>query len=144
MAANRGRVIRTVYGLLSNYAPLVAKLYNASADSILGSTLQVDQLPVPSLVLALGASDPEQRGEVWVWEIPVEVYAEDVFDAADVLDLIEAACNDYRADAAWSTIALAQVDYRGHAELDAPVAGSGFQKLAAARSVVRVRWAEQP
>lgn len=138
----RGAVIRTIYALLANYPDLVALLYGGT-DGILGSTVEVETLPVPSIVLALGGSNPEQRGETWSWDIPVEAYAEDVFGASDLLDQIEAACNAYRASEPWSAIALAQVDYQGHAELDAPLPGSGFQRLAASRSVIRVRWAAQ-
>lgn len=132
MPSLRRGVIETVYTVLSS-SPHLAGI------EVLGSTAELDSLPVPCVVLTLGGSTPIQHGVEWTWDIGAEVYARDVFEAADVLDALDRTTFEFRQQAEHG-VKLAYMRSTGHEELDAPLPGSGFQKLSAARASISVRW----
>lgn len=104
---SRSKVLKSVQQVLSSYTPLAELLgHKPEAESvaegarIVGDTARLElngHLPI----LILSFSDSEGRApqrEDKSWEIEVFSYSEDIFEAADVVDLVEEACLAYRLD----------------------------------------------
>ena len=104
---SRSAVLKSVQQVLSSYAPLAELLgHKPEAESveeglrIVGDTARLElngHLPI----LILSFSDSEGRApqrEDKSWEVEVFSYSDDIFEAADVVDLVEEACLAYRLD----------------------------------------------
>lgn len=104
--ANRANVLKSVHRMLERYEPLATYLgHVVGATSapdgarVIGDSVHIDQLPLPIVVLGFEGGDAENPArDVSNWGLETLLYTEDIFQAAELLDLIEAACLDYRFD----------------------------------------------
>ena len=104
---SRANVLRSVQQVLSSFQPLAELLgHNAQAESvdegarIIGDTSRLELNGVmPIIILSFSDSQgvaPQREDKSW--EVEVFSYSEDIFEAAEVVDLVEQACLEYRLD----------------------------------------------
>jgi len=141
---NRAAVLRSVHQLLAKHEGLVEVLgHDPDADTveggarILGDDVRLDSLPLPCLVLTFDGGDglSQTRGDL-TWQLAAYLYASTVYEAADVLDELEAAALAYTYD---DTLAqpLSRFRVTGHERLD-PVGPA--QRLLAWRVNLEATW----
>ena len=104
---SRADVLRSVQQVLSSYTPLAELLgHKPEAESvdegarIIGDTSRLELNGVMPIVI-LSFTDSEGRAperEDKSWEVEAFIYSEDIFEAAEVVDLVEQACLEYRLD----------------------------------------------
>lgn len=106
MAGDRAQVLRSVHTMLEGYAPLRTALEHtkgattiAAGARIFGDDIRLESLPLPCLVLSFDGGEPiTQVQGLTTWQLSAYLYASTVYEAADVLDQVEALANDYSYD----------------------------------------------
>jgi hypothetical protein len=104
----RANVLRSVYKVLESYEPLSNFLGHVPGAAtvqagarIVGDSVRLEMLPLPIVILGFDSGDAlATQRETPEWNLETLIYTDDVFEAAELLDLIEAACVEYRYDAA--------------------------------------------
>lgn len=98
----RANVLRSVYKILEGSTPLVTELGHtvgaisvAAGARIVGNSVRLEELPLPILILDFDSGNPGTSYDEKTWDAFIDIAANDVFQAAELLDLIEAAANDY-------------------------------------------------
>lgn len=118
MARVQAAALRQFYAALEAHAPLVALTGHVpgarsleDGAAIIGDSVRLRPHPVPSVVLGLGAKNQGGKGSNQEgfrdWEISLLVWAEDVFQAADILEELEEFC----AAARWPAGPLRQCQW---------------------------------
>lgn len=103
MARVQAAALRQFYAALEAHAPLVALTGHVpgarsleDGAAIIGDSVRLRPHPVPSVVLGLGAKNQGGKGSNQEgfrdWEISLLVWAEDVFQAAEIAEEIENFC----------------------------------------------------
>jgi hypothetical protein len=100
---DRANVLRSVARVLEANPDLVmalkhtvgAKTLSAGAR-IVGNGVTFKELPVPVMILDFDSSAPDSNDGISIWDVFVDVFAADVFEAANLLDLIDDAVSAYR------------------------------------------------
>lgn len=144
MAGNRANVLRAVHTTLATFEPLRSYLkHQAGAVSlkagarIIGDDVRIDDLPIPALVLSFAGGDAiEPTRELATWLLDATAYATDVFQAAEILDRVEACATSWTRDSTL-TPPLTRFRVTGHERLDA-VGPAG--RLIAVRVNLEVSW----
>lgn len=106
MAGDRANVLRSVHAMLEGYEPLAAVLEHTEAATtveggarIFGDDIRLEELPLPCIVLSFdGGEAVTQVHGLTEWQLAAFLYASTVYEAADVLDQIEALANDFNYD----------------------------------------------
>lgn len=142
---SRSNVLKSVQQVLSSYAPLAELLgHKPEAESVeegarvVGDTARLElngHLPIIILSFSDSQGVAPQR-EDKSWEVEVFSYSDDIFGAADVVDLVEQACLEYRLDRSLPQ-PLNQIR-PGPAERVASERGAGY--LIEFRQPLQVRW----
>lgn len=99
-------MLRSVYQTLERYQPLTEYLgHKPGAETldagarIIGDTVRLDELPVPGIILGFDAGDGlRPTREDKSWQLDVLAFGRDVYEAADLIDLIEALCGEWTWD----------------------------------------------
>lgn len=107
MAGDRASVLRSVHALLEKHAGLVAALGHTpgaqtveSGARIVGDDVRLEHLELPMLVLSFdGGEAVRQTSGLTAWQLVAFLYAATVYQAADVLDELEAAAAAFVYDA---------------------------------------------
>ncbi len=144
MAGDRASVLRSVHQLLAKHEGLVEALgHDPDADTvdagarIVGDDVRLESLPLPIVVLTFDGGDgiSYTRGDA-TWQLAAFLYARTVYEAADVLDELEAAALAYTYD---DTLAqpLSRFQVTGHERLE-PVGPA--QRLLAWRINLEASW----
>lgn len=143
MAGNRADVLRAVHSTLEKYTPLRTYLgHTIGASSItagariVGDDVRIDQLPLPFLVLSFAGGDALRPGQLATWLLDATAYATDVFEAATIVDHLEALSVDWVHDPTM-TQPLNRFLVTGHERLDA--AGPAG-RLIAVRINLEISW----
>lgn len=100
-------MLRAVHSVLEQHQPLRDLLGHVQGATtvetgarIVGDSVRLQELPLPLVVLSFegGAALAPQREDA-SWSLELIIYAEDVYQAAELIDAVEAACVQYRYDA---------------------------------------------
>lgn len=97
-------MLRSVHQILEAHAPLRAALgHSLGATTIeagarlIGDSVRLQSLPLPAVILGFDSGDAlTPQREAAEWDVEALIYAEHVYQAAELLDLIESACLNYR------------------------------------------------
>jgi len=145
----RADVLRAAYQVLEGNAALVAKLNHqvgattvAAGARILGDSVYLDSITdkLPIIILRVPATRAARDG-LRASTIPIEVHGADAFQTAEVLDLLELACIDYRmADFPALPVILNQIVAGDDQPIDT---GDPTIRIPAAQANLEVRWAER-
>lgn len=100
--AKRQQILRSVYEVLESYEPLRAFMEHVpganSAESgarIVADTIHLEELRLPTLILGFASGDAVAPArEMQEWQLECYLYADTVFDLAEMLDLTEDACRN--------------------------------------------------
>lgn len=144
MPGSRAAVLRAVHTTLATYVPLASYLkHQVGAVSlkagarIIGDDTRIDDLPVPIVILSFSGGDAiEPTRELATWLLDATIYATTVFEAAEVLDRVEACTTNWTRDPGL-TQPLTRFRVTGHERLDA-VGPAG--RLLAVRVNLEVSW----
>lgn len=144
MPGNRAAVLRAVHTTLAKHEPLRSYLKHQlgattlrAGARIIGDDVRIDDLPVPILILSFAGGDALlPTRELATWLLDATIYALDVFQAAEVLDRVEACATDWTRDPT-VTQPLTRFRVTGHERLDA-VGPAG--RLIAVRVNLEVSW----
>ncbi len=144
MAGNRANVLRSVHATLEAHAALATALGHtlgattvAAGARIVGDDIRLDDLPIPFLVLSFAGGDAiAPARELTTWALDATIYAANVYQAAELVDLVEEACQAQRFDANLAQ-PLNRLVVTGHERLDA-VGPAG--RLLAVRVNLETTW----
>ncbi len=144
MAGSRANVLRAVHTTLATFEPLRSYLkHQVGAVSlkagarIIGDDIRIDDLPVPIVILSFAGGDAIlPTRELPIWLLDATIYATTVFEAAEVLDRVEACAVNWTRDPTL-TQPLTRFRVTGHERLDA-VGPAG--RLIAVRVNLEVSW----
>lgn len=144
MAGDRANALRAIHTTLANYEPLRSYLGHtkgaqsiAAGARIIGDDTRIDDLPIPSIILSIGTGDAVAPArEFTTWFLVATIYAGTVFQAAEVLDRLEAAAVNWSHDPSLSQ-PLTRFRVGAHEGVDA-VGPAG--RLIAVRVNLEVSW----
>ncbi|WP_036200318.1 hypothetical protein [Meiothermus ruber] len=120
----KAQALRELYAALEAYQPLVDLTGHrrgastlSSGARIVGDSVRLRPHPVPGVVLRLGSKNagrggPSQPEKVWL--VTVLIYAEDVFQAADILEALET----WTAEARWTSQHIRRVAWRSSEQVE--------------------------
>jgi hypothetical protein len=138
-------VLRSVHQLLEQDAELVEYTgHTVGATSleagarIIGDTVRLDELPVPGIILSFEAGDGARpTREDKNWQLTLLAFGRDVFEAADLIDLIESLCVNWTRDPA-APQPLNQLRLGPHQRFDAE--GPGGRTAIGVQIALTVSW----
>lgn len=125
MARIQAAALRQFYQALETHAPLVTLIGHVpgarsleSGASIIGDSVRLRPHPIPSVVLGLGSRNQGGKSTTHEvlrdWEISLLIWAEDVFQAAEIAEEIENFCSLAR----WSEGPLRQAQWLSSAQME--------------------------
>lgn len=99
---SRANILRGVHKILEADTDLVTALEHsvgatsvASGARIVGNSVRLEELPLPLLILDFDSGAPGSTSDLKTWEAFIDIAANDVFQAADLLDMLEDLAANY-------------------------------------------------
>jgi hypothetical protein len=140
----RGAVLKSIEAILGRHQPLAGALGHVAGASsvqdgarIIGDNVHLLDLPLPCVVLGFdGGRLGGQGRDLNQWQATADVYATDVFEAADLVDLIEGACLTYRYDST-----LPQPLQQLQALADQRIEAESQSRVITVRITLQAKWA---
>jgi hypothetical protein len=98
----RANILRGVHKILEADTDLVTALGHmvesksvTEGARIVGNSVRLEELPLPLLILDFDSGAPGSTNDLKTWDAFIDIAANDVFQAADLLDMLEDVATNY-------------------------------------------------